>query len=86
MVSLYDMISLSQSDIQSLSKDLILRKFHKLIKLWYINKTLPESMLGDADIYPYYTPCWGHSTLNDGDDEFDGPRQMQAYCLKCKKS
>lgn len=78
---------LDSSEIESLGKAFILRKFHKHIRLWYIEKKLPPSLLSDPDIVPFFTPCNGHVEGSNPDtlptDVIDGIFVMQAYCPRC---
>lgn len=56
--------------------------------MWFIENILPESMINDPDIVPYFTPCNGHNTekhKHSSSDEIDGVLTMQAYCLRCQK-
>lgn len=82
---------LARSEIGSLSKGFILCKFHKYIRLWFIEGVLPDSLLEDPEIVPYYTPCKGHIetkpeavSSSHTTDEIDGVLPMQAYCSQCK--
>lgn len=80
---------LARSEINSLSKGFILRRFHKYIRLWYIEGVLPDSLMEDPEIIPYYTPCSGHvqgkpEAVLHNSDVIDGVLPMQAYCLHCK--
>lgn len=87
---MYFNLDLSQSEIASLDKSVILSKFHRYIRLWFIKKVLPVTWLEDLEIIPYFTPCHGHENTIKSEktvpsDEIDGVLQMQAYCLHCKR-
>lgn len=82
---------LARSEIASLNKGFILRRFHKYIRLWYIEGVLPDYLIEDPEIIPYYTPCTGHvqgkpeaMSSSHNTDVIDGVFPMQAYCLHCK--
>lgn len=83
-------LRLARSEIASLEKAFILRRFHKYIRSWYMEGVLPDSLLEDEDIIPFYTPCDGHplpvqgASLTENTDCIDGVLQMRAYCSKCK--
>lgn len=81
--------SLTHDKIAVLSKGFILKVFHRNIRLWYIDNQLPQALLEDEDIIPYYTPCDGHinkSMHNLSSDVIDGVLTMQAYCQQCRKN
>lgn len=82
--------SLTKDKIAVLSKAFILKVFHRNIRLWYIDNQLPQKLLEDEDIKPYYTPCDGHvvniSIPNSSTDVIDGVLGMQAYCMQCRKN
>lgn len=82
----FELNNLSPFEIQSIGKDLLLRKFHRLIRMWYIHDKLPESLKSDCDVIPYFTPCDGHYLQKlDNVDEIDGVLVMQSYCTNCKR-
>lgn len=67
-------------------KSTILKKYSKYIRFWYITGELPENMIEDCDIKPYFTPCPRHRfsvTSNEGEDVIDGVEIMMAFCTIC---
>lgn len=81
---------LTSEEILSLGKEVLLNKLHSYIRLWYIQKQLPDIMIGDPDIIPFYTPCNGHSSglfnTSETRDVIDGFLPMQAYCKTCSQT
>lgn len=80
------MLSLTTKEIMSIKKSLLIKKFNSYIRLWYISGNLPQCMIKDPEVIPYFTPCSGHpnSSINTTNvDVIDGVLQMQAYCDKC---
>lgn len=84
------MLSLTSEDIKMFSKLVLLKSFHKYLRLWYISGKLSEAIASDPDIKPYITPCNGHFTdcaLSTSQyDEIDGVLPMKAYCPTCQSN
>lgn len=75
--------------IDKFDKTTILMHFKSNIRLWYVSGVLPQRMIEDIDIIPYFTPCNGHrvSYVRNEFEEFsevDGVLPMMGFCSKCK--
>lgn len=81
-------MEIARDDIKMFSKSLLLKSFHKYLRLWFISGNLDASIACDPDIKPYITPCSGHATrpqsLISHYDEIDGVLPMEAYCFLCQ--
>lgn len=77
---------LTKDDINNIPKSILLKKFHQFIRFWYVNNSLPDVLVKDPTIMPYFTPCNLQYDRSDSElDEIDGVITMQGYCLHCKK-
>lgn len=81
---------LKKEVIQKIDKTTIMAHFTRYIRLWYISDQLPQWMIEDNDIIPYFTPCAGHRMSYDFDDskdysEIDGVLPMRAFCSICRE-
>lgn len=69
-----------------MSKSTILANYSQCLRWWYINNELPEDLIEDEDIIPFFTPCEGHYIQQNSDSEdcIDGVLPMVAFCPLCK--
>lgn len=84
------MSSLTAEDIKMFSKSVLLKSFHKYLRLWFISGKLGGMIANDPEIKPFITPCNGHFNecplTTSNYDVIDGVLTMEAYCYKCQSN